>query len=192
MSHSDFIEKYDVPVVDSAAPRPSLRWARRGEGRARLIVGDMRVRLRGPRLAYIDSHFPWRRSGFRYADALALHEIRPDTVFFSMYETRDPFPVPVLPLAEFPRLAPSLGVTDVYGVFLNFMAGILGLHRDAAGEPGPTEGLDLSNVLRQAGIRAHAGLYPGGGFVATETGYAEAQRLVAAADRVFSWAPAVL
>ena len=192
MSHADFIAKYDVPVVDPTAPRPTLRWARRGEGRARLIAGDLRVRLRGPRLAYIDSHFPWRRSGFRYADALALHEARPDTVFFSMYEMRDPFPAPVLPLAQFPRLAPSLGVTDVYGVSLGFMAGILGLRQDRAGEPGLIEGLDLSRVLRHEGIRAHAGLYPGGGFVATEAGFADAQRLVDAADRVFSWAPAVL
>ena len=192
MRHADFVAQYDVPVVDPAAPRPTLRWARRGEGRARLIAGDLRVRLRGPRLAYIDSHFPWRRSGFRYADALALHEARPDTVFFSMYEMRDPFPAPVLPLAQFPRLAPSLGITDVYGVFLGFMAGILGLRQDRTGEPEPIQGLDLSRVLRHEGIRAHAGLYPGGGFVATEAGFADARRLVEAADRVFSWAPAVL
>jgi glycosyltransferase involved in cell wall biosynthesis len=192
MGHADFIAKYDVPVVDPAARRPTLRWARRGEGRARLIAGDLRVRLRGPRLAYIDSHFPWRRSGFRYADALALHEARPDTVFFSMYEMRDSFPAPVLPLAQFPRLAPSLGVTDVYGVFLGFMAGILGLRQDHPGEPEPIEGLDLSRVLRHEGIRAHVGLYPGGGFVATEAGFADARRLVEAADSVFSWAPAVL
>jgi glycosyltransferase involved in cell wall biosynthesis len=192
MRHADFITQYDVPVADPAAPRPSLQWARRGEGRVRSIAGDLRVRLRGPRLAYIDSHFPWRRSGFRYADALALHEGRPDTVFFSMYEMRDPFPAPVLPLAQFPRLAPSLGVTDVYGVFLDFMAGILGLRQDRTGEPGPIEGLDLSHVLRYEGIRAHAGLYPGGGFVATEAGFADARRLVDAADKVFSWAPAVL
>ena len=37
-----------------------------------------------------------------------------------------------------------------------------------------------------------AGLYPGGGFVATETGFAGARRLVEAADVVFSWSPAVL
>ena len=121
-----------------------------------------------------------------------MHEARPDTVFFSMYELRDPFPAPVLPLAQFPRLAPSLGITDVYGVFLGFMAGILGLRQDRTGEPEPIQGLDLSRVLRHEGIRAHAGLYPGGGFVATEAGFADARRLVEAADRVFSWAPAVL
>src|SRR4051812_9321083 len=190
--HADFIAEYDVPVADPAAPRPVLRWSRRGEGRVRSALGDARVGVRGPRLAYIDSHFPWSRSGFRYADALALHEARPDTLFFSMYEMRDPFPAPVLPLADFPRLAPGLGVTDVYGVFLGFMAGILGLRNDREGEPEPIQGLDLSRVLHRHGIRAHAGLYPGGGFVATEAGVADARRLVAAADRVLSWSPAVL
>src|SRR5215207_6849910 len=162
--HADFIAQYDVPVADPAAPRPVMRWSRRGEGRVRSA----------------------------YADALALHEARPDTLFFSMYEMRDPFPAPVLPLADFPRLAPGLGVTDVYGVFLGFMAGVLGLRNDRDGEPEPIQGLDLSRVLHRHGIRAHAGLYPGGGFVATEAGVADARRLVAAADRVLSWSPAVL
>jgi hypothetical protein len=192
MRHADFIAQYDVPVANRDAPRPTLEWARRGEGRARALAGRARRRMHGPRLAYLDSHFPWQRSGFRYADALALHEARPDTVFFSMYETRDPFPAPVLPLAQFPRLAPSLGVTDVYGVFLDFMAGILGLRRGADREPGPIEGLDLSGVLREGGIRTHAGLFPGGGFTATEAGLAEASRLVQAADQVFSWVPVAL
>ena len=192
MRHADFVAQYDAPIADPAASRPVLQWSRRGEGRVRSIAGDLRARLRGPRLAYIDSHFPWRRSGFRYADALALHQVRPDTVFFSMYEMRDPFPAPVLPLAQFPKLAASLGVTDVYGVFLDFMAGILGLRHNRPGEPGPIEGLDLSGVLRSEGIRAHVNLYPGGGFVTTEACFAEAARLVAAADTVFSWAPAVL
>ena len=80
-----------------------------------------------------------------------------------MYEMRDPFPAPVLPLADFPRLAGSLGISDVYGVFLDFMAGILGLRQNRGDEPGPIEGLDLSGVLSYEGIRAHAGLYPGGG-----------------------------
>ena len=77
-------------------------------------AGALRARRRarpGPRAA-AGLHrlaLPVARSGFRYADALALHEARPDTLFFSMYEMRDPFPAPVLPLAEFPRLAPALG-----------------------------------------------------------------------------------
>jgi glycosyltransferase involved in cell wall biosynthesis len=192
MRHTEFLTQYDVPITDPAAPRPVLEWARRGEGRARVMAGATRIRLHGRRLAYLDSHFPWRRSGFRYADALALHEARPDTVFFSMYEMRDPFPARVLPLAQFPRIAPSLGVTDVYGVFLEFMAGVLGLRGDRVGEPESIQGLDLSRVLRRYGMCSHAGLYPGGGFVATEAGFADARRLVDAADTVLSWSPAVL
>jgi hypothetical protein len=192
MDHSEFVARYDVPVLVPDAPRPTLQWSRRGEGRARSLAGRVRRVRHGGRLAYIDSHFPWRRSGFRYADALALLEARPDTVFFSMYEMRDPFPAPVLPLAQFPRLAPSLGVTDVYGVFLDFMAGVVGLRRDSGAPAGAIEGLDLSGVLRNEGMRVHAGLYPGRGFTVTEHGLAEARRLVAAADQVLSWAPAVL
>jgi glycosyltransferase involved in cell wall biosynthesis len=192
MHHGDFITQYRVPLTTSNPPRPTLEWSRRGEGRARSLAGRARRKLRGRRLAYIDSHFPWQLSGFRYADALALHEARPDTVFFSMYELRDPFPAPVLPLAQFPRLAPSLGITDVYGVFLEWMAGILGLRSDPDGEPGAIQGLDLSGVIRREGMRTHAGLYPGGGFVATEAGFSDARRLVAAADQVFSWSPVVL
>jgi glycosyltransferase involved in cell wall biosynthesis len=187
MSHADFIAHYGVPVAVADASRPTLEWSRRGEGRARSLVGQLRRRIHGRRLAYVDSHFPWQRSGFRYADALALHEARPDTVFFSMYELSDPFPAPVLPLAQFPRLAPWLGITDVYGVFLEFMAGVLGLRRGSGREPQVIEGLDLSGVLRREGIRTHVSLYPGGGFVATEAGFGDAARLVAAADNVFSY-----
>ena len=173
MHPGDSISRYRVPD----APRPTLAFSRRGEGRVRSLAGQLRRRVRGRRLAYVDSHFPWQRSGFRYADALALHEARPDTVFFSLHETRDPFPAPVLPLAQFPRLAPSLGITDLYGVSPRFMAGALGLR----------DGLDLSGVLQREGIRTHVGLYPGEGFVVTE-----ARRLVEAADQAFSWMPAAL
>jgi glycosyltransferase involved in cell wall biosynthesis len=186
MSHAAYIAQYDVPVADPTAERPTLNWPPEGLRRGRSAL------RRRPRLAYIDSHFPWQRSGFRYADALAIFEARPDTVFFSMYEMRDTFPVPVLPLADFPSFALSLGITDVYGVFLGFMAGVLGLREEREGELGPIEGIDLSEVLRYAGIRAHVGLYPGGGFVTSEAGLMDARRVVAAADRVFSWAPAVL
>jgi hypothetical protein len=126
MRHADFIEQYNAPVASADAPRPMLEWSRRGEGQLRALQGQVGRRLRGRRLAYVDSHLPWQRSGFRYADALALHEARPDTVFFSMYAMWDPFPTPVLPLAQFPRLAPSLGITDVYGVFLLFMGAFWG------------------------------------------------------------------
>lgn len=148
--------------------------------------------LRGRRLAYLDSHFPWQGSGFRYADGLALLSARPDTVFFSMYALRDPFPVPVYPLASFPRLAPSLGITDVYGVFLDFMSGVLGLGPSRRVPPGPMLGLDLSAVLRRLRIRAHVGLYPGGGFLPSDAGFSDVAAIVQAADSVFSWMPEVV
>lgn len=192
MSHEHFVAHYDPPLADPRQARPELRWSRRGEGRLRSLAGRARRRLRGQRLAYLDSHFPWRRSGFRYADAGALLELRPDTVFFSLYEMRDPFPVPVLPLADFPRLAPSLGVTDAYAAFLSFGGGLAGMWRDRPGPPGATDGPDLSAVLRRERIRLHAALYPGGGFTMTEEGFADATRLVAAADQVLTWIPEVL
>ena len=71
------------------------------------------------------------------------------------------------------------------------MAGVLGLRRGGV-ESGAIEGLDLSGFLKREDMRTHAGLYPGGGFVATEAGLTDARRLVAAADQVFSWAPVVL
>jgi glycosyltransferase involved in cell wall biosynthesis len=189
MSHADFIARYAVPVVDPAAPYPQLHWCRRGEGKLRSMFGRGRQRIHGRRLAYLDSHFPWKRSGFRYADALALLEARPDTIFFSMYETRDSFPAPVYRLAEFPKIAPTLGVTDVYAVFLNFAGGLLGLWNDDPARPGPTDGPDISPVLRNERIRFHAALHPGGGFTATDRGLEQATQLVKAADQVLSWSP---
>ena len=190
--HADFVARYAVPVVNPDAPFPELRWPRRREAKLRSLIGATRARMRGPRLAYLDSHFPWKRSGFRYADALALLEARPDTMFFSMYETGDTFPAPVHPLADFPIIAPTCGVTDAYGVFLNFTGGLLGLWDQEAGRPGPTDGLDISPVLRRERIRLHAALHPGGGFTATEQGIERARRLVHAADQVLSWVPQVI
>ena len=192
MRHEEFIEEYGVPIARRDQPRPELEWSRRGEGQARALAGMARRAVKGRRLAYVDGHFPWHKSGFRYADALALHAARPDTVFFSLYETTDDFPAPVLPLAQFPKLAPQLGVTDVYGVFLDFMAGIVGLRRGRTEPLSPIEGPDLSAVIRRHGMRVHAGLYPGGGFLPTEYGYAEARRLVAACDTTLTWVAAAL
>jgi glycosyltransferase involved in cell wall biosynthesis len=192
MSNAAFAREYGAPVADPDAPVPVLRWPRRGEGRLGELRGLARRRTRGRRLAYVDSHFPWRRSGFRYGDALALLDARPDTVFFSMYETTDPFPKRVLPLADFPRLAPALGITDVYGVFLDFTAGLLGVPRPAGQGTSPIDGIDLSGVLRRHGIRLHANLYPGGGLVRTEASLARAGAVVRAAHQVFSYVPEVL
>lgn len=192
MNNLEFVREYDAPVADPEAERPELRWSPRGVGRVLDLVGAVRRRTRGRRLAYVDSHFPWARSGFRYADALALHEARPDTVFFSMYEMTDPFPAPVLPLADFPRVAPRLGITDVYGVFLDFMSGVHGIPRPPGHPVGIADGLDLSGVIRRYGLRTHATLYPGGGLLNSEESLDRAGLLVAAATQVFSYVPAAL
>jgi hypothetical protein len=187
VSQEQFSRDYGAPVADPLAPRPELRWSARGAGRVRAAQGQVRRRVKGRRLAWVDSHFPWERSGFRYADALALHETFPDTVFFSMYEMTDPFPAPVLPLADFPRLAPGLGITDVYGVFLDFMSGILGIPRPPGHPVGVADGLDLSGVIRQYGMRTHALLYPGGGLLASDESLDRVAQLVDRADQVFSY-----
>lgn len=192
MNNVEFVRDYDAPVAHPEAERPELRWSPRGVGRALDLAGAVRRRIRGPRLAYVDSHFPWARSGFRYGDALALHEARPDTVFFSMYEMTDPFPAPVLPLADFPRVAPRLGITDVYGVFLDFMSGIHGIPRPAGHPVGVADGLDLSGVIRRYGMRTHATLYPGGGLLDSDESLDRAGLLVDAATQVFSYVPAAL
>ena len=54
MRHGDFIAQYGVPLADPDPPRPALEWSRRGEGRARSLVGQARRKVRGRRLAYID------------------------------------------------------------------------------------------------------------------------------------------
>jgi hypothetical protein len=159
--------------------RPELEWSRRGEGQAQALRGALRRRTKGRRLAYVDSHLPWNRG-----DALAVHELRPDTVFFSLYPAATAFPAEVLPLASFPRVAPGLGITDVHGAGLDFLAGIAGLRRGAA-PSSPDQGLDLSPVLRDHGIRLHAGLYPDAG----ATDLDEARRLAAAATTTLTWIP---
>jgi glycosyltransferase involved in cell wall biosynthesis len=191
-TQADFAEEYGVPMADPQAPTPALRYARRGEGRLLSAAGAVRRRVSGRRLAYVDSHFPWQQSGFRYGDALALHELHPSTVFFSMYETTDAFPAPVLPLADFPRLAPRLGVTDVYGVFLDFALGLLGVPRPEGQVASPIEGLDISSVLARERIRLHASLPPGGGLLHTEASMARVGQLVDRADQVLSWVPSAI
>src|SRR5207248_9953556 len=89
-------------------------------------------RRQAGRLAVLDTHFPWLISGFRYHEAEEILRRRPDTLFFSLFGLTDPFPAPVHPLASFPERAAAAGVTDVYLVFLNFAAGILGVE----GRPG--------------------------------------------------------
>jgi glycosyltransferase involved in cell wall biosynthesis len=189
--HASFIREYDAPVADPGAPRPRPRFARRGEGATRRLLG--RVVHRGRRLAYVDTHFPWRRSGFRYDEALALHELRPDTLFFSLWAMTDPFPARVHALADFPRRATTGGVTDVYAVFLDCAAGLLGEPLDgmAPSDPVPTVPPNLSSVFERSNMRLHVGLYPGGGLTLSPPRLAQARCVAERASSVWSWVPQV-
>jgi len=122
---------------------------------------------RRQRLAVVDSHFPWALSGFRYHEAEEIHRRRPDTLFFSLFHLTDPFPAPVYPLEAFPTLAPEAGITDVYMVFLNFAAGVLGVEGldGVPATPGARSDISLKATLDRWGMRAHVTLYPGGGLL---------------------------
>jgi glycosyltransferase involved in cell wall biosynthesis len=145
-----------------------------------------------PRLAWIDSTFPWRRSGFRYQEALAFHEALPETVFFSDWVLTDDFPATVRRLADFPRIAAREGITDAYGVFQAFLAGVVGLQSPPDLKGHPMVGTDLSRLLRRTGIRLHGTLYPGGGLVPTPEGLHATRRLAVHLNTAFSYVPEVL
>lgn len=189
----DWVAYYRLPQRDPRQPHPVVQWpgpvaatVHRAKGRARRLGGRRR-------LAYLDSHFPWRRSGFRYTDALSLLEARPDTLFFSSYELTDPFPAPVHPLADFPRIAVSEGVTDVYAVFLLFLQGICGLGPSAAaGSTHFMEGPNLWPLLRRGTIRVHGCIYPGGGFTLTDHGLEAVAELTQRMTTTMSYIPEVL
>jgi hypothetical protein len=127
----------------------------------------LRRRAGRRRLAVLDTHFPWRLSGFRFHEFDEIRRQRPDTVFFSLFEMGEPFDAEVHPIADFPRLAPELGITDAYLVFLNFALGTLGLtgHPDATECAGWRDDISLWPTLRENRIRAHVTLYPGGGLL---------------------------
>ena len=187
---ADLVGFYSLPARDPSQPRPDVagvpatqvlrRWMRRAMG------GRTR------RMAYLDSTFPWARSGFRYHEASVLLEVAPDTMFFSLWEMTDPFPAPVHPLADFPRIAVQEGITDAYGVFQLFLAGLVGLRPSHPGPPHAMEGPDLSDCLRRAGIRLHGSIYPGGGFTNTPEGLAQARTLANRLSTTFSYVPEVL
>jgi glycosyltransferase involved in cell wall biosynthesis len=194
LEHEAMIGHYALPVKDARQSRPvaavpaeprrtALRWL----GRARSGPGARR-------LAFLDSHFPWARSGFRYHEGLALLERRPDTLFFSTWEMTDPFPVPVQPIADFPRIALRAGITDVYAVFQLFLEGICGLGTtgDDGHDPHPIQGPDLWEFLRGEGIRVHGCVYPGGGFVDTAEGYERVALLASRLDRLLTTIPSIL
>jgi glycosyltransferase involved in cell wall biosynthesis len=144
--------------LGAPSPKPS------GGGKARSAPrpgGD------GRRLAVLDSKFPLWLSGFRYHEAAELLERRPDTVFFSGETSTEPWPRPVYPLGHFARLAPLLGITDVYSVFLNFAVSLLDLrtHPGASTCAGIPPDPGVAPALKANRIRFHTNLYPGGGLV---------------------------
>ena len=183
-SFEDVVRIYDMPARDlRQAPSPSaLSAVTTG------VVGRLRLarrrRTAGRRLAYLDSTFPWERSGFRYHEALALLELRPDTLFFSLWEMTDPFPAEVHPLAEFGSIAFSHGITDAYGVFQLFLEGLVGMR---SGEPvHPMQGPDITPVLTGLGISLHGTIHASGGFTNTPYGIARARELSARLQTAFS------
>lgn len=178
--------------ADPDQPWPELQLPEGRQAGLGLTRSRWRRRLRGRRLAYLDSTFPWERSGFRYHEALALHELRPDTLFFSMWKLDDPFPVPVHPLAEFPQRALRAGITDVYGVFSLFLESIAGMRPAGTVLPDPMEGLDLSDFCREAGILTHGTIFPGGGLTVTPSGLENARELARRLDNTFSYVQEVL
>jgi hypothetical protein len=186
-----FHSVYSVDA-DPDQPWPQLQTPGPLSGRLGLARSRLRRRLRGRRLAYLDSTFPWERSGFRYHEALALHELQPETLFFSMWKLNDPFPAPVHPLSEFPMRALRGGVTDVYAVFSLFLESITGMRAAGNGWSHPMEGLDISNFCREAEIRMHGTIFPGGGLTVTPPGLEEARELTRRLDNTFSYVQEVL
>jgi hypothetical protein len=189
---ADFVSAYRLSARDPRQPWPELE---KPGALTRTLArrrGARRRRSHGRRLAYLDSTFPWERSGFRYHEALSLHALRPDTLFFSMWDLTDPFPAPVHPLAEFPRLALREGVTDTYAVFSLFLESLCGMRSDLAEPPHPMEALDISEFVAQTGIKMHGTIFPGGGFTATPHGFEQARALASRLDTTFSYVPEVL
>lgn len=144
------------------------------------------------RLAYLDSTFPWTRSGFRYHEAEAILEEAPRSLFFSTWEMTDTFGAPVHSLAEFPKLALREGITDAYGVFEFFLEGLVGMHPTDRNDPHFMEGPDMRAFLRRSGIRLHGSIYPGGGLKTTPEGLERVRRLARRLTTAFSYVPEVL
>jgi len=190
---SDFaaiVRHYGIPARDPGQTRPEvagLATRRHASRRGRQSSHD-----RSRRLAYLDDVFPWKRSGFRYREAYAIWELRPDTLFFSLWDLTDPFPAPVHRLTDFPVIASNAGVTDAYGVFLLFLEGLCGLRPSNNAPPHPFEGPDLSAAFRVAGVRLHGTIYPGGGYAPTPECLARVRALSMRMETTFSYVPEVL
>jgi glycosyltransferase involved in cell wall biosynthesis len=187
-----FCDNYGLPARNrnQRRARPA-RVSRRRLQAAGRRTDELRASGRR-RLAYLDSTFPWKMSGFRYREALALLEARPDTLFFSQYELTDPFPAPVLPLSQFPVVAPREGVTDAYAVFELFLAGLCGAPLGLTMRNHPMAGPRLSHVFRDARIRLHGGIYAGGGMTLTPDGLERTRAVVARLDTALSYLPELL
>jgi glycosyltransferase involved in cell wall biosynthesis len=113
-------------------------------------------------------------------------------MFFSMWELTDPFPAPVHPLADFPRLARRGGITDVYAVFSLFLESLVGMRPTGTIDPHPMEGLDISSFTAEAGIKLHGTIFPGGGLTTTPEGIEAARELSRRLDTTFSYVNEVL
>jgi glycosyltransferase involved in cell wall biosynthesis len=186
----EFVDAYSLPAESREQPWPRLS-ERHGLARtADAAIGSLRGRTR--RVAYLDSTFPWQRSGFRYHEALALHELQPNAMFFSMWELTDPFPAPVYPLADFPRLARRGGVTDIYAVFSFLLESLVGMRPAGTVAAHPMEGLDISAFTAEAEVKLHGTIFPGGGLTTTPEGLAAARELARRLDTTFSYVPEVL
>jgi glycosyltransferase involved in cell wall biosynthesis len=190
MDFPEAVNFYSLPARNPGESRPCLngvswtqvlrRWRRRSAA------------PRARRLAYLDSTFPWTRSGFRYHEATALLELAPSTMFFSLWDMTDAFPAPIYPLADFPPISVQEGITDAYAVFQLFLAGLLGLNPSHPDPPHFMEGLDLSRLVRRTGMRLHGSIYPGGGLTSTAEGLAQAKTLADRLSTTFSYVPEVL
>jgi glycosyltransferase involved in cell wall biosynthesis len=145
------------------------------------------------RLAYLDSAFPWKRSGFRYHEALEIHRALPQTLFFSTWELTDDFPAPVHRLADFPEVALAEGITDVYAVFQIFLEGIVGMPPGHPGEVyNPFRGPYLVDALEQCGIRVHGAIHAGGGLVPDEVGLRRVAALTERLETTFTYVREVI
>jgi glycosyltransferase involved in cell wall biosynthesis len=150
------VTDYPCPLRDPADPgRPPAP-----------IAVDLPAGGPGRRLAIVDTHFPWRLSGFRFHEFTEIRRRRPDTVIFSLHTMSEEYEAPIFPLADFPVLAPALGITDVYAVFLNLVVDLLGLGGRFP-VPGMRGDLSIAPTLERHGMRFHAQLYPGGGLLPT-------------------------
>ncbi|MDX6645631.1 MAG: hypothetical protein QOK40_1358 [Miltoncostaeaceae bacterium] len=189
---ADMVRHFQLPARDPTQPRPEVAHPPRWRAAADRIRGEARRRRRGRRLAYLDSMFPWERSGFRYHEAEVILQMLPDTLFFSLWELTDPFPAPVHPLAEFLRIAPAAGVTDAPMRCSSSYSKGSAACVPAGGRPPTMEGPNLWGGLRAARIRLHGGIYPGGGFVPSPEELARTGLLASRLHTTFSYVPEVL